>query len=144
MKDLIKSSIISMGMALTMFCIFGVIFDFIYSGNFVMVNYKFSKMVLGCIVVGLGFGIPTIIYKNDKIAMPMQWLIHMGIGCIICTAVACIVGWIPTGNGIGICLGVIAGQIAAAFVIWLFFMRYYKKMAHEMNKKIKETKFDHK
>ncbi len=139
MKDLLRSIVISIGMALTIFCVIGVIFDFIYSGNFVMESYHFSKMVLGCIIVGLGFGIPTVVYENDKIAMPMQCLMHMGIGCIVYTLVAFAVGWIPVEKGFGICLCVIAGQLAFAFLIWICFLRYYKKMAYKMNKKIKEN-----
>ena len=138
MKDLLKSTIISIGMALTIFCAVAVIFDFAYSGNFVMKNYNFSKMVMGSIIVGLGFGIPTIVYQNDRIAMPIQCLIHMGIGCIVYTLVAFTVGWIPTEKGIGICLCVIAGQLAVSVLIWIFFFRYYKKMAYNMNKKIGE------
>lgn len=141
MKDLLKNSVISIGMALTIFCVVGVIFDFIYSGNFIMKNYNFTKMVISSIIVGLGFGIPSIIYQNDKIALPMQCLIHMSIGCIIYTLVAFNVGWIPTGKGINICLCIIAGQLAVAILIWIFFLLYYKKMAYEMNKKIKENHF---
>lgn len=141
MKDLLKSTVISVGMALTIFCTAGVVVDCIYNGNFVMENYNFSKMVIGAVIVGLGFGIPTIVYQNEKIAMPMQCLIHMGIGCIIYTLVAFNVGWIPTEKGTGICLGVITGQLAVAFLIWLMFFYYYKRMAYEMNKKIKENNF---
>lgn len=144
MKDLLKNSIISVGMALTIFCIVGMIFDFIYHGNFIMENYNFSKMVIGSILVGLGFGIPSIIYQNDKIALPMQCLIHMGIGCIIYTFVAFHVGWVPTGRGISICLCIIIGQLAVAVLIWIFFFLYYKKMAYEMNKKIKEINLSNK
>lgn len=139
MKDLLKNSVISIGIALTIFCGVGVIFDFIYGGNFVMENYDFSKMVIGCMIVGLGFGVPAIVYKNDKLALPMQCVIHMGIGCIIYTLVAFNVGWIPKERGLGFCFGAILGQLAVAAFIWMAFLLYYKRMAYEINKKIKET-----
>lgn len=139
MKNLLKSSVISIGIALTIFCAVGVIFDFIYGGNFVMENYSFSKMVIGCMLVGLGFGAPTIVYKNDRLALPMQCVIHLGIGCIIYTLVAFNVGWIPAEKGLGFCFGAILGQLAIAVIIWIAFLLYYKKMAEEINRKIKET-----
>lgn len=43
MKDLIKSTITSIGIALTIFCITGMIFDIAYDGNFSLDNYQFPK-----------------------------------------------------------------------------------------------------
>ena len=51
MKDLIKSTITSIGIALTIFCITGMVFDIAYDGNLSLDNYQFSKMAIGCIVV---------------------------------------------------------------------------------------------
>ena len=62
MKNLIKNTITSIGIALTIFCITGMVFDIAYDGNFSLDNYQFSKMVIGCIIVGLGFGLPAMIY----------------------------------------------------------------------------------
>lgn len=56
MKNLIKNTITSIGIALTVFCVTGMVFDIAYDGNFSLDNYQFSKMVIGCIIVGLGFG----------------------------------------------------------------------------------------
>lgn len=41
MKDLIKSTITSIGIALTIFCITGMIFDIAYDGNFSLDNLQF-------------------------------------------------------------------------------------------------------
>ncbi|MBR5635606.1 MAG: DUF3021 family protein [Pseudobutyrivibrio sp.] len=38
-------------------------------------------------VVKLGFGVPTVIYKAENIPIPIRILIHMGIGSIIYTVV---------------------------------------------------------
>ena len=54
-KDLLKSTVISIGMALTIFCLVGVFFDIYYGGNFSLENYGYTKMAFGSIVVGLGF-----------------------------------------------------------------------------------------
>ena len=94
MKNLTKNTITSIGIALTVFCVTGMVFDIAYDGNFSLDNYQFSKMVIGCIIVGLGFGLPTMIYHKDNLPMPFKIIIHMGTGCIIYTIVAYTVGWI--------------------------------------------------
>lgn len=88
MKNLIKNTITSIGIALTVFCVTGMVFDIAYDGNFCLDNYQFSKMVIGCIIVGLGFGLPAMIYHKDNLPMPFKIIIHMGTGCIIYTIVA--------------------------------------------------------
>ncbi|MBQ5518624.1 MAG: DUF3021 domain-containing protein, partial [Clostridiales bacterium] len=77
-KDLLKSTVISIGMALTIFCLIGVAFDIIYGGNFSLENYGYTKMALGSIVVGLGFGIPTVVYNKESLPTPVKVIIHMG------------------------------------------------------------------
>ena len=46
-------------------------------------NYMFTKMVVGCIIIGIGFGAPTVINKNENLPMPVRVIIHMGIGCAV-------------------------------------------------------------
>lgn len=139
-KDLIKSTIISIGMALTIFCLVGIMFDVSYGGNFSLEGYQFTKMVIGSAIVGLGFGVPTIVYNSDKLPQPIKVIIHMGIGLVIYTLVAFAVGWF--GGSTSLAQGlIIAGiQLVVAFIIWFCFMRYYKKEAKKMNDKIQAMK----
>ena len=51
-KDILRSVAISIGMAMTIFCIVGVIFDITYQGQFSLDNYRFTRMVIGCLIVG--------------------------------------------------------------------------------------------
>lgn len=140
MKDLLKSVVISIGMAMTIFCLIGIVFDIGYKGSFSLEDYKFTKMVTGCVLIGLGFGVPTIVYRKESIPMPLKVLIHMGTGCVIYTVVAYAVGWM--GGVTNIWQGIIIGaiQLAVAFIIWFCFVRYYKAEARKMNEKIQEMK----
>ena len=139
-KDLIKSTVISIGMALTIFCLAGIVFDVGYGGNFSLENYRFTKMVVGSLLVGLGFGVPTIVYNKESLPMPIRVVIHMGTGCVIYTLVAYAVGWY--GGSATVTQGIIiAGiQLLVAFVIWFCFMRYYRREAKKMNEKIQAMK----
>ena len=99
-----------------------------------------TKMIIGCVVIGLGFGVPTIVYKNDSLPMPVRVLIHMGIGCVIYTLVAYAVGWIGGSASFGQGLIIAAIQLVVAFIIWFCFMRFYRSEAKKMNDKIQQMK----
>lgn len=139
-KDLIKSTLISIGMALTIFCLAGIVFDVGYGGNFSLDNYRFTKMVVGSLLVGLGFGVPTIVYNKESLPMPIRVIIHMGTGCVIYTLVAYAVGWY--GGSATVTQGIIiaAIQLLVAFVIWFCFMRFYRREAKKINEKIQKMK----
>ena len=140
MKDLFKSIVISIGMALAIFSIVGIIFDIMGGGVYTLDDYRYTKMVIASVIVGLGFGVPTMVYRSDKLPVPVKVLVHMGIGCIVYTIVAFSVGWI--GGRASVLQGILIAciQLAVAFVIWFCFMRYYRKEADEMNKKISSMK----
>ena len=140
LKDVLKSIVISIGMALTIFSLVCMIFDIAYGGTFSLEGYRMTKMIIGAMIVGLGFGVPTIVYKNDSLPMPIRVIIHMGIGCIIYTIVAFSVGWIGGSSSLALGLVIAASQLAVSFTIWLFFMRYYKSEAQRMNDRIQQMK----
>lgn len=139
-KDLVKSSVISIGMAMTIFCLVGVVFDVGYKGNFSLDDYRFTKMVAGCVLVGLGFGVPTIVYRKDNLPMPIRVIIHMGIGCVVYTIIAYAVGWIGGSATIGQGILIAAIQLAVAFLIWFMFMKHYRAEAKRMNDRIQAIK----
>ena len=138
MKKILKSTIISIGIAMTIFCFVGVIFDIIYEGNFSLENYQFTKMVIACVVIGLGFGIPSIVYESDKLPFPLKVVIHMGIGITVYTAAAYFAGWFTQSVSLPQGIGIIAIQFMFVFIIWLGFMKHYANEAREMNEKIQK------
>ena len=139
-KDIVKSSDISIGLAMTIFCLVGVVFDVGYKGNFSLDDYRFTKMVAGCVLVGLGFGVPTIVYRKDNLPMPIRVIIHMGIGCVVYTIIAYAVGWIGGSATIGQGILIAAIQLAVAFLIWFLFMKHYRAEAKRMNDRIQAMK----
>ena len=139
-KDLVKSTVISIGMAMAIFCCVGIVFDIIYQGTFHLENYQFTKMVIGCLIVGLGFGIPSVVYHKDSLPMPIRVLIHMGVGFIVYTIVAYSVGWLGNISNIGQGILVVALQLGIALIIWFLFMTHYRKEAKKLNEKIQSMK----
>ncbi len=137
-NTILVSSLTSVGIAAIVFCIHGVIFDFVYGGNFHLEGYAYTKMVIGTLVIGLGFGIPTFVYENENMSTAIQTLIHMGIGCVVMTLTSYAVGWIPGEQGAAAVIAAVAGEIGIAFVIWLFFYIHRKKLARQINQRIAE------
>lgn len=139
-KDILKSTVISIGMALTIFSLVGMFFDITNGGNFSMEGFQFTKMVIGSAIVGIGFGVPTVVYNSEKLPMPVKVLIHMGTGCVIYTIVAYAVGWFGGAATPVQGLAIAGIQLVVAFVIWFCFNSYYRKEAKQMNEKIQAMK----
>lgn len=133
-KDVLKSALISIMMSMCIFVIVGLVFDQVGNGVFKMENYQFSKMVLACVITGLGFGVPTFLYSLEGIPMFLSSIIHLGVGFTIYFLVAAKVGWIPTSAGLTASLVTIVGVIVVGIVIWVCFMKYNKNLAERMNK----------
>lgn len=139
-KDILKSTVISIGMALAIFSLVGIVFDVGYGGNFSLDHYRFTKMIIGCIILGIGFGVPTVVYSSERLPMPIKVLIHMGIGLTVYTIVAYAVGWIGGAASLGQGLVIAAIQIAVAFIIWFGFIRHYRAEVRKMNEVIQAMK----
>lgn len=139
-RDLLRSTAISIGMAMTIFCLAGIVFDIGSKGNFSLDHYRFTKMVAGCVLTGLGFGVPAIVYRKESLPLPVRIIIHMGTGCVVYTVTAYAVGWIGGAATIGQGIMIALVQLAVAFVIWFLFLRYYRAEAKKMNDKIQEMK----
>ena len=137
-QTLLFNIFIAMGIAAMMFIIVGVIIDCIFHGNMEMTNYAFSKMAIATVVIGLGFGLPAIVYDNEKLSLFTQTIIHMGTGCIIMTVTAFLVGWIPMHRGPLLMIAILLEEIALAFVIWFLFYLQQKKLVKQMNQRVKE------
>lgn len=136
MKSILRSTGITIGISAVIFCIIGLIIDLHFHGDFRMNHYGFSKMVLGTLVVGLGFGLPSLIYENDRLPLPLKSLIHMGIGCTIMLITAFATGWIPRHSGSSALIFTILGEIALALLIWFCFYLHNKRLVKRLNEQI--------
>ena len=136
--EIIKSAVLSIMISFSIFVIVGMIFDRIGNGHFSIDNYGFTKMALACVITGLGFGIPSILYSIEKIPMALSSVIHMGIGFTSYFIVASLVGWIPRQAGTLACIVTVAGAIVIGLIIWVCFMMYYKNLAEKMNAELQK------
>ena len=137
-QTLLFNVFVSMGIAAMMFILAGVIIDRIFHGNIQMTNYAFSKMAIATVVIGLGFGLPAVVYDNEKLSLFTQTIIHMGTGCIIMTVTAFLVGWIPLNHGPLLMIAILLEELALAFVIWFVFYLQQKKLVKQMNQRVNE------
>lgn len=135
---LFSSALYGIGFAAIMFVLTGVIFDCINGGTTALYHYGFTKMALGTLVVGLGFGLPSLVYEREQLSLPVQIMIHMGIGCIVLLLTSWVVGWIPREQGLLGIAKIAAEQLLIAFGIWFGFYLNQKKLAQKMNQKLSE------
>lgn len=133
-KQIVHSALISIAMSFAVFIIIGIVFDIKDGGDFTLTGYGFTKMALACLVTGLGFGVPTILYNSEKISPIIASFIHLGIGFAIYFAAASFAGWIPFERGLAACLITVIGVIIIGLIIWFCFMLYNKNLAEKMNK----------
>ena len=137
-QTLLFNVFVSMGIAAMMFILAGVIIDRIFHGNMQLTNYAFSKMAIATVVIGLGFGLPAVVYDNEKLSLFTQTIIHMGTGCIVMTVTAFLVGWIPLNHGPLLMIAILLEELALAFVIWFVFYLQQKKLVKQMNQRVNE------
>ncbi|MCD5436982.1 DUF3021 domain-containing protein [Lactobacillus delbrueckii subsp. lactis] len=139
-KNILVSSLIGIGIAAVSSCLVSLLLLANGAGSLTMTVAEYTQMLAGIILVGLGFGLPSIVYQNDKLAPAYQVLIHMGTGCLVMTLVSFWTGWIPVKAGFWPAFLTIAGEIAVSFIVWLIFYQQEKKLAQKMNNRIKQLK----
>lgn len=92
-------------------------------------------LCLAAIVMGIGFGVPSLIYNTD-LPTGLKVLIHMGIGVTVMLGVSVAVGLIDFSRGWKVCLIVAGLQIAVAFIVWALSCVRVRRLAKEMNGRI--------
>lgn len=139
MKNIIKSIVLGIGWGFTVFVVYLTI-GVIISGDFLagIAQDDFIKYVICSAVIGLGFSVPSLIYRNERISRGLQVIIHLGTGFAIYVPVAFFAGWIPTAYGaIAVAISLLCA-VVFSLLVWLCFALYYRKQAQEINRKIVE------
>ncbi len=108
----------------------------IYSSS----GYSVTKMALGSLGIGFGFGLPCIVYTNEKLSRSVQISVHMVTGCAIMLAIAFLVGWIPTDKGRLPSLLAILSMLLTAFIIAGLTYRRQKKLADRINRELEKRR----
>ena len=119
-----------------LFLLGSLIADLNMGGVYSASGYSVTKMALGSLGIGLGFGLPCIIYTNEKLSRSVQIAIHMATGCAIMLAIAFLVGWIPTDKGLLPALLAVVSMLLTAFVILVFSYRRQKNLAERINREL--------
>lgn len=123
-----------------LFLLSSLIADLNMGGIYSASGYSVTKMALGSIGIGLGFGLPCIIYTNEKLSRSVQISVHMLTGCAIMLAIAFLVGWIPTDKGLLPSLLAILSMLLTAFIIAVLMYRRQKKLAERINRELEQRR----
>lgn len=140
LRSAVRSALYSTFVACFLFCLSGLILDRTQGGDLLFAGHSFSRMVLGCIGVGLGFGLPACVYESDRLSLPLKTLIHMGIGCAVLIVIGFAVGWIPTGSGLRPMITALVGEVVLALLLWLVFYLRQKRLARRLNRRLEQIR----
>ncbi|HHT39520.1 MAG: DUF3021 domain-containing protein [Acholeplasmatales bacterium] len=102
----------------------------------ILTKTSILKSILSSALIGVTFYLGSLIYENDKLAMGLKTLIHMGSGLIVFYLGAIFAEWIPLYGGIGALIGFVLFTLAISFSIWFGYYLYYKKEAKKINAQI--------
>ena len=123
-----------------LFLLSSLIADLNMGGAYSASGYSVTKMALGSLGIGLGFGIPCLVYTNEKLSRSVQISVHMVTGCTFMLAIAFLIGWIPTDKGRLPSLLAILSMLLTAFIIAVFTYRRQKKLAKRINRELEKRR----
>lgn len=123
-----------------LFLISSLIADLNMGGVYSVTGYSVTKMALGSLGIGLGFGLPCIIYTSEKLSRPVQISVQMLTGCTVMLAIAFLAGWIPTDRGLLPALLAILSMLLTALVIAVLSYRRQKKLAERINWELEQKR----
>ena len=138
MKRIIELSIKGVGLALALFAVFGLVADVANQGVSTLKNYNYTKMVIGAVIVGLGFSVPGIVYETTDFSYAVKILIHMETGCVIFLITGYAVGWFSLAGGIWQCMPPILASLGTSVLLWVVFMLRDRRTAERINERIRE------
>ena len=123
-----------------LFLLSSLIADLNMGGAYAASGYSVTKMALGSLGIGLGFGLSCIIYTDERLSHSVQISIHMVIGCSVMLAIALLVGWIPTDKGLVPALLAVLSMLLTACVIAVLSYRRQKKLAGRINRELEQRR----
>ena len=121
-----------------LFLLFSLIKDLNDGGVCSLSGYAVTKSALGALGIGLGFGLASIVYTNEKLSRPVQTVIYMVIGCTVMLAITFLIGSIPLDRGLLPALLAIAFLLLSAFIVLLVTYRHQKKLADRINQELEQ------
>lgn len=107
---------------------------------FDMMTHGYGVNLLSGIAVGIGWTLPALVYKNEKLPLGVQTFIHLTVGFSINIPLAFVMGWVPVELGRGVALTSLLIMFVFAVVVWLCFYFYCRHEAKRINQRIDALK----
>ena len=140
MAFMIQRTRITVAISSFLFLLSSLIADLNMGGVYSASGYSVTKTALGSLGIGLGFGLPCILYTSEKLTRSVQISVHMAIGCAVMLAIAFLVGWIPTDKGLLPSLAAILFMLLTALIIAVISYLRQKKLAERINRELEQRR----
>lgn len=132
----IKLIITGISMGCTISCIIMMVGTHFSGSDWILNAPKgFTAQIIGAMLTGIGFSLPSLIYEKEQLSRAQQSLIHLGTGFLIYLIIAYYLQWLPTQNTAILLLSILFMAVCT-ILIWLCFYFYYKSEAKAINKKL--------
>ena len=102
-------------------------------------GYGMARGIAAVVLIGVGFGLPALVYETE-LPMGLKMLIHMGIGCTVMTGASILGGWLRPELGLKPFLAMLGVELASAFLLWAFCLLRARRLAREMNDRLREKR----
>lgn len=135
MKNVLKAAFRGIQYSAVVFVLVCMIRGFLGGAEKFASGIGMAYTCIAVIVIGIGFGIPTLIYGTE-LSVGLKVLIHMGTGIVVMLITSVAVGWIDLSAGWLPCLIAAAVQIGLAFAVWTISCVRIRKDARQMNERI--------
>lgn len=133
MKKIIRGALQGVSIACIIHVLTSLVIDCMNGGNYATSDWGTTKMSIGTIIIGLGFGLPSAVYDCENLSFPAKAGIHLGIGYTVLILTSLALGWFPIRYGIFAVLG----MLSISLIIWAGFFVYYQWEAKSINRKLK-------
>lgn len=140
MAFMIQRTRITVAISSFLFLLSSLIADLNMGGVYSASGYSVTKTALGSLGIGLGFGLPCILYTSEKLTRSVQISVHMATGCAVMLAIAFLVGWIPTDKGLLPSLAAILFMLLTALIIAVISYLRQKKLAERINRELEQRR----
>lgn len=121
-----------------MFTLSLLMIDCVFRGSLTVLPYQYGRIIIGAIIIGVGFMLSALIYEEDRLPFFARTLIQL----LVCAATLIIAfvisGGIPYGTGFGTGAVFVLVELAVGVVFWIGNLIYFFREARKIGAKLQD------
>ena len=124
----------------TLFTLSFLIIDYILDNSLTFLPHQYTQIIIGAIILGVGFVFSTLIYEWDSIPYIARTVVQLFI-CTITLLIAFVIsGGIPDGTGFGTGTVFVLVELSVCLVFWIGNFICFLRDAKRIKKQVMQLK----